>query len=82
MQLWLAVSKLGNWLQCMGLLCRGARCKDRLRRGARCSLLRKGVWCRVWHRQGSWRGWLNEEITDGTGVLHRGARCSDKFPNE
>ena len=68
-QLWLAVSELGSWLQRMGLL----------RRGARCSLLCKGAWCRVWLRRGSWRSWLNEEITDGTGTLHRGARCRDRL---
>ena len=74
-------SESGNWLQCMGLLRRGARCRDRLRRGAWCSLLCKGAWCRVWLRlrRGAWCGWLNEEITDGTGALHRGAMRRDRL---
>ena len=78
MQLWLAVSKLGNWLQCMGLLRRGARCRDRLRRGAWCSLLRKGTWCRVGLCRGARCGWLKEELTNGTGLLRR-ARCRDRL---
>ena len=62
-QLWLAVSESGSWLQCVGLLRRGARYRDRLRRGAWCGLLCKGARCRVRLRRGAWRGWLNEELT-------------------
>ena len=42
-------------------------------------MLCEGAWCRVWLRRGAWRVWLNEEITDGAGVLHRGARCGDRL---